>query len=75
MPFITPKQLSQMLNLPMTFIYEHTRKGSKDRIPGTYRFGKHLRFKVEDVERWIEKHEKLYSAGAMVTGMVTGLRK
>jgi len=58
MQFVTPEQLSQMLSLPMTFIYEHTRKGSKDRIPGTYRFGKHLRFKLEDVERWIRDHEK-----------------
>ena len=75
MRFITPEQLSQTLSLPMTFIYEHTRKGSKDRIPGTYRFGKHLRFKVEDVERWIEKHEKVHSRNTMVTGMVTGSRK
>ena len=72
---MTPEQLSQMLSLPLTFIYEHTRKGSKDRIPGTYRFGKHLRFRLEDVEKWIEKHEKMHSKAAMVTGMVTGLRK
>jgi len=75
MRFMTPEQLSQMLSLPMSFIYEHTRKGSKDRIPGTYRFGKHLRFRLEDVEKWIEKHEKVHSGSAMVTGMVTGLRK
>jgi len=75
MRFITPEQLSQTLSLPMSFIYEHTRKGSKDRIPGTYRFGKHLRFKLEEIEKWIEKHEKGHSRDAMVTAMVTGLRK
>jgi len=42
----------------MTFIYEHTRKGSPDPIPGAYKFGKHLRFRLEDIERWIQDHEK-----------------
>ena len=48
MQFITPEQLSHMLSLPMSFIYDHTRKGSPDPIPGAFKFGKHLRFKVEE---------------------------
>jgi excisionase family DNA binding protein len=44
-----------MLQLPKTFIYEHTRRGSADPIP-SYRIGKHLRFKREEIEIWMEKH-------------------
>ena len=56
--FLTPEQLGQILRLPMSFVYEHTRRGSKDRIPGGFRFGKHLRFNREEVEKWIERHRK-----------------
>jgi excisionase family DNA binding protein len=56
--FITPQQLSEMLSLPLTFIYEHTRRGSSDPIPGAFRFGKHLRFDQEQIEKWIVKHQK-----------------
>jgi excisionase family DNA binding protein len=57
-PFLSVDDLSGMLDLPRSFVYEHCRKGTKDPIPGAYMFGKHLRFKREDVERWIEKHRK-----------------
>jgi excisionase family DNA binding protein len=56
--FITVDQLADLLCLPRSFIYEHTRKGSIDPLPGAYKLGKHLRFKREEVERWIEKHRK-----------------
>ena len=48
--------VSKRLGLPRSFIYEHTRKGSQDRIP-CYRFGKHLRFNWSEVAVWIEKHK------------------
>ena len=56
--FLTIDQLSQLLTLPKSFFYERTRKGSLDPIPGAFRFGKHLRFKKEEVEKWIEQHRK-----------------
>jgi excisionase family DNA binding protein len=56
--FLSTEDLSKTLGLPMSFIYEHTRRGSKDRIPGIFGFGKHLRFKRDEVEKWIEKHRK-----------------
>lgn len=55
--FVTPDQLAEMLSMPMSWVYEHTRKGSKDPLPG-FRFGKHLRFKRDEVETWLEKHRK-----------------
>jgi excisionase family DNA binding protein len=56
--FISVDDLSMILALPRSFIYEHSRRGSKDPIPGAFRFGKHLRFKKDEVEKWIEKHRK-----------------
>jgi len=56
--FLTVDQLSEMLCVPRSFIYEHTRKGSIDPIPGAFRFGKHLRFKKDDIDKWIEGHRK-----------------
>jgi excisionase family DNA binding protein len=58
MMFLTISELTEMLSLPKSFVYEHTRKGSIDPIPGAFRFGKHLRFKREDIDKWIEKHRK-----------------
>jgi excisionase family DNA binding protein len=58
MQFFTPKELADIMKVPMTFIYEHTRKGSSDPIPGAFKFGKHLRFSQEAIEKWIKKHEK-----------------
>ena len=55
--FLTIDELTEMLTLPKSFIYEHTRKGSTDPIP-VFRFGKHLRFKRQDIDTWIEKHRK-----------------
>jgi excisionase family DNA binding protein len=56
-PFLKIEDLVQTLNLPRSFIYEHTRKGSPDPLPA-YRFGKHLRFKSEEIRKWIEAHRK-----------------
>jgi excisionase family DNA binding protein len=55
--FLNPDDLSEMLGLPRSFIYEHTRRGSNDPLPG-FRFGKHLRFRRDEVEKWVEKHRK-----------------
>jgi excisionase family DNA binding protein len=56
--FITVKQLCEWLDLPKSFVYEHTRRGSIDPLPGAFKFGKHLRFKRIEVEKWIEDHRK-----------------
>lgn len=56
--FLTIDDLTEILNLPRSFVYDHTRKGAKDPIPGAFRFGKHLRFNRSEVEAWIEDHRK-----------------
>lgn len=56
--FLTIDDLTKILNLPRSFVYDHSRRGAKDPIQGAFRFGKHLRFKKDEVEKWIEKHRK-----------------
>jgi excisionase family DNA binding protein len=53
--FLTIDDLTKMLNVGKGFVYEHTRRGTSDPLP-SFRFGKHLRFRREDVAKWIEQH-------------------
>jgi excisionase family DNA binding protein len=55
--YLTIDDIALMLKLPKSFVYEHTRKGAKDRIPAL-RFGKHLRFVREEIEKWGRKRYK-----------------
>lgn len=55
--FLTIDEVIELLNLPKGFIYDHTRKGSRDPLP-CYKFGKHLRFKEDELVKWIERHRK-----------------
>jgi excisionase family DNA binding protein len=56
-PSLEIDDIVEMINLPKSFVYEHTRTGSSDPIP-SYRFGKHLRFSQQEIEKWIEEHRK-----------------
>lgn len=53
--FLDIDQVADMMRVPKSFIYRRTAKGHDDPIPN-YRLGRHLRFKLEDVEAWIENH-------------------
>lgn len=44
-----------MLGVPKSFIYRRTARGHTDPIPH-YRLGGHLRFKLEDIEAWMQAH-------------------
>ena len=56
-PSLKIDDLVEILNLPKSFVYEHTRTGASDPLPA-YRFGKHLRFVPEEIEKWVEDHRK-----------------
>ena len=45
--WVTAKELAEILNIPVTWIYQRTRLGS-DIIPHV-RMGKYVRFKVDEV--------------------------
>ncbi len=51
---LTVEELAERLNLPVSWIYAHTRKRSSDPIPG-FRLGKYWRFREADVLDWLER--------------------
>jgi excisionase family DNA binding protein len=53
--YLTIEQVAQIIGVPKSFIYRRTARGHGDPIPH-YRLGGHLRFKLDDVEEWIERH-------------------
>jgi excisionase family DNA binding protein len=53
--YLNIDQVARILSVPKSFIYRRTARGHDDPIPH-YRFGRHLRFNLDEVEAWIENH-------------------
>ncbi len=53
--YLNIEQVAGIMGVPKSFIYRRTARGHDDPIPH-YRLGGHLRFKLDDVEEWIERH-------------------
>ena len=69
--YLTIEDVAELLSVPKSFIYRRTARGHGDPIPH-YRVGGHLRFKLEDVEQWMEGHRKnssVETAPALVAAM------
>lgn len=49
---LTVHEVAGMLKVPPSWVYEHTRERSRDRIPG-FRIGKYWRFAEADVLAWL----------------------
>jgi hypothetical protein len=55
---LTPKQLSKRLQLPLSWIYEKSRKGGKHGRPlPVLRAGRYLRFSWVDVCEWLRQNQ------------------
>lgn len=54
-PYLAIEQVAALLGVPKSFIYRRTARGHEDPSPH-YRLGGHLRFKLADIEAWIESH-------------------
>jgi excisionase family DNA binding protein len=50
---LTIEEVAELLNVPVSWVYERTRRRSSDRIPG-FRLGKYWRFREADVLAWLE---------------------
>ncbi|MFN2594389.1 MAG: helix-turn-helix domain-containing protein [Actinomycetota bacterium] len=57
-PYLSIEQVAALIGVPKSFIYRRTARGHGDPIPH-YRLGGHLRFKLDDIESWIENHRSL----------------
>jgi excisionase family DNA binding protein len=49
---LTVSEVAEILKVPPSWVYEHTRERSRDRIPG-FRIGKYWRFAEADVLAWL----------------------
>jgi len=54
---LTIQQVADLLQVPPSWIYGHTRARSADRIPG-FRLGKYWRFREAEVESWLERQRR-----------------
>jgi excisionase family DNA binding protein len=54
---LTVKEVAGMLNVPVSWIYERTRKKGQDRLPHV-KLGKYLRFDTNEVHRWLQTNAR-----------------
>jgi len=50
---LTIEQVSEMLQVHVSWVREHVRREARDRIPGL-KVGKYWRFRSEDVLEWLD---------------------
>jgi excisionase family DNA binding protein len=50
------EEVAEFFRVPVSWVYEHTRRRSPNRIPG-FRLGKYWRFRKGDVLAWIERQQ------------------
>ena len=51
---LSVEDVAELLKVPVSWVYERTRKRGLERIPG-FRLGKYWRFRSEDVFAWLER--------------------
>jgi excisionase family DNA binding protein len=51
---LTVEETAALLRVPISWVYERTRRRSADRLPGI-RLGKYWRFREADLLAWIER--------------------
>jgi excisionase family DNA binding protein len=54
---LTIPEVADLLQVPVSWVYEHTRHRCANRIPGI-RLGKYWRFERADVEAWIDANRR-----------------
>lgn len=52
---LTVEDVADMLKLPVTWVYERTRRRGIGRLPG-FRLGKYWRFRRDEILAWLEEH-------------------
>jgi excisionase family DNA binding protein len=60
-PLIGVEELAAYLGVPVQTIYDWRMSG---RAPRAYKFGKHLRFALSDVQAWLEERHEGRGSGA-----------
>jgi excisionase family DNA binding protein len=52
--FLTVHEVAALLQVPVSWVYAHMRKRSRDRLPG-YRLGKYWRFSEDELLAWVRR--------------------
>ena len=50
---ITPEELADWLKVPLSWIYDRTRRAGPERLP-VYKIGRYLRFSVPKIENYLK---------------------
>jgi len=58
---LTVQEVAELLQVPVSWVYERVRKRSLERLPG-YRLGKYWRFREKEVLAWVESQSGKYHA-------------
>jgi excisionase family DNA binding protein len=51
---LTVKEVAEILRVPVSWVYEHTRDRSVDQLP-YIKIGKYVRFRLPDIEKYLEQ--------------------
>jgi len=60
---LTVAEVAELLRVPLSWVYDRTRKRGVERIPG-FRLGKYWRFRETDILGWIERQRVGVRPGA-----------
>jgi excisionase family DNA binding protein len=52
---LTVPEVAAILRVRNSWVYERTRRRTRDRIPG-FRIGKYWRFRLSDIKAWVEEN-------------------
>jgi excisionase family DNA binding protein len=61
---LTVQEVADLLHVPVSWVYGHTRKRSRERIPG-YRVGKYWRFSADEVMSWLREARRQLASDRM----------
>jgi excisionase family DNA binding protein len=53
---LTVEELSELLKVPVSWVYQRTRQRGLNRLPG-FRLGKYWRFRKSDVLAWLDRQQ------------------
>ncbi|HEX2715093.1 MAG TPA: helix-turn-helix domain-containing protein [Candidatus Acidoferrales bacterium] len=53
---LTPEEAAEILRVKLSWLYQHTRRRSQDRIP-FLKIGRYLRFREQDLRAYIESRK------------------
>ena len=52
-PLLTVQEVAQVLQVPVSWVYEHARRGKRQRRLPAIKIGKYLRFAASDVQAYV----------------------